>query len=529
MKNKLFMIMLAAMCLVTFAGCKKESPKVESVELNEQTLSLSPGETFTLTVKVNPHNAVYDTVKWGSSDESTVTVDDNGLVTAIAEGKAVVTASIGEITASCEVNVGPLLPQSVTLDKQNLTLKKDQTAQLVATVAPQGAKYELEWSSSAPSVVTVDNDGKVTAVDFGNAVITVKAGEVSAQCSVEVVKTAVESVELDKHDAEVIIGSTIQLNAVVTPSDATDKTLSWSSSDDKVATVSDAGLVTGVAEGTADITVRCGDKSDVCRVSVKIIPVESITLSKTSVTLVEGEICQLTATVNPSDATYKDVVWASDNESVATVDASGTVTAVAGGEAVIKAACGDVFAECIVTVETLAEVKPDWEMYEFFDVQGYGQGVVVEVGTGYIKVLSAQKASLQWAVDTEILTDYYGSKQDKDGRTGSEYLANAEKNNPGNFPAYAWCASLGRGWYMPALGEIMDIIGSSQKRSSINAAFTAAGISTKVTSSEYVWSNGESEFAPEYEAYLYNCVRDKIGVESKDVEHTVFAILRIDF
>lgn len=528
MKNKLYWAVLMVMCMVAFNSCKKENPRVESMTMNKSSLALSPGQTEKLSVTVSPQNAKYDAIEWVSSNDAAATVDASGMVTAVAEGKAVITASIGNISASCEVNVGPLLPESVTLDKSALSLKKDETAQLVATVAPEGAKYELEWSSADPSVASVDKDGKVKGIDFGETVVTVKAGEVSAECRVSVVPVAVENVELDKKEAELLIGATVQLNATVTPSDATDKTLVWSSSDDKVATVAD-GLVTAVAEGTANITVTCGDKSDVCVVTVKIIPVESVTLSATSLTLEEGDSQKLTATVSPSDATYKDVTWSSDNESVATVDAEGNVTAVAAGTAVIKAAAGDVFAECNVEVIPPVQIKTDWELYEFFDVPGYGKGIVVEVGTDYIKVLSAEKAMLQWAIDPEATTDYYGTKTDKDGRLGTEALKRADEMYPGNYPAYSWCVGLGKGWYMPALGEIIDIMGSYQKRNSINAAYTAAGLSTQIEYAEKVWSNGEYDFSPETDAYMYYTNREKIDCDSKDVEHAVFAVLRIDF
>lgn len=609
MKNNLFLTVLAALCMLSLGACKEDGPKVESITLNETSVALSPGETFQLTVTVSPEDAAYDAVEWVSSNEAAATVAD-GVVTAVAEGKAVITASVGNVTASCVVNVGPVLPESVVLDKSTLSLKVGEISQLTATVEPEGAKYELEWSSSDPSVATVDAEGKVTGVYYGNAVITVKAGEVSAECQVTVAKVPVESVEIDKDEAEVVLGSSIKLNAVVNPSDATDvvlvwssedesvatvdnngnvrgarlgttkifaeaggkkdecvvtvvpvpvesvelnkedaelivgetlqltavvyptdatdKTLSWSSSDDKVATVVD-GLVTAVAEGTADITVTCGDKSDVCHITVNIVPVESITLSATSATLKEGDVYELTAVVNPSNATYKDVEWTSGNEAVATVDASGTVTAISEGTAVIRASSGSVYAECTVTVQAVGQIKTDWELYERFDVSGYGKGIVVEVGTNYIKVLSSEMATLQWAIDPEVMTDYYGTKDDKDGRDGTAALKDADKRSPGNFPAYSWCVALGSGWYMPSLGELEDIMGTSQKRTSINNAMAAAGFAASVGFSEKVWSNSESEFSPESDAYLYNCARNKADSDYKDSEHTVFAILRIDF
>lgn len=178
-----------------------------------------------------------------------------------------------------------------------------------------------------------------------------KPGQVSFRgFAFEVIKRAVKSVELSATEAELTIGGTMTLTATVLPEDATDKTVTWTSSDETVATVDAEGNVTAVAPGQVEITATSNGISAVCALTVKPIVAESVTISETEAELTEGETLQLTAAVAPEDTTDKTVTWSSSDEEVATVDAAGLVTAVAPGEATITAACGEASATCDVTV-----------------------------------------------------------------------------------------------------------------------------------------------------------------------------------
>ena len=163
----------------------------------------------------------------------------------------------------------------------------------------------------------------------------------------------VSAVTLDKTTASLVEGETLTLVATVTPAEATDKTVTWNSSNAAVAAVDVTGKVTAVAAGKATITAKAGEKTATCEVTVekKVIPVEGISLNRTSAALVEGESLALVATVTPEDATDKTVTWTTSDASVATVDATGKVTAVAVGTATITAQAGDFFAACEVTVD----------------------------------------------------------------------------------------------------------------------------------------------------------------------------------
>ena len=160
----------------------------------------------------------------------------------------------------------------------------------------------------------------------------------------------VTSVTLNQSSLTLVVGESSTLSATVSPADAPDKTVSWTSSNTSVASVSN-GVVKAVSEGSATVTASCGGKSATCAVTVqkKTIPVSSVTLKPTSLTLIQGEIATLTLTVAPADATEQTATWSSSNPLIVTV-ADGKVTAVREGTATITASCGGKSAECAVTV-----------------------------------------------------------------------------------------------------------------------------------------------------------------------------------
>lgn len=342
-------VRIVVVILLALVGCTKKETQVEvsSVSLNTATIEMVEGETFSLVATVLPKDAEYDKVIWASSNASVARVN-SGTVTAIKEGITTITASAGGKSATCSVKVSTrvVAVTSITLDKTSLSMKVGETETITATVNPDNATDKtVVWGSSDVSVATV-SDGKVTAKKSGTVTITAKAGSCIAECTVSV-SVGVVSVTLDKTSLELAIGETATLIATVKPDNATDKNVTWTSSDESVAKVAD-GKVTAVKSGKATITAKCEDKTAECAVTVTV-PTGSVTLDKTSLSLAVGETAQLTATVKPDDATDKTVVWTSSDESVAEV-INGKVTALKSGTTTITARCGGKSAECIVTV-----------------------------------------------------------------------------------------------------------------------------------------------------------------------------------
>ena len=224
--------------------------------------------------------------------------------------------------------------KSVTLNKTSLEMiagsAETGTATLTATVAPEYASDKtVFWLTSNEKVATVDDNGKVKAVGSGEAKITATAGGKYASCTVKVT-VLVAGITLDKTELDMTIDDEpVTLVAKVIPEGATDKTVTWSSSNEKVATVDANGKVKAVGNGEAKITAKAGDKTATCTVKV--------TVFATGITLDDGAI-------------DGDVSWSSDKTDVATVDANGNVTAVGNGEAKITAKASDYSATCTVKV-----------------------------------------------------------------------------------------------------------------------------------------------------------------------------------
>ena len=343
-----------ATCAVTVAA---KVIAVTSVTLDKTSLSLTEGDSATLTATVKPDNATNKTVTWSSSNTAVATVDANGKVTAVKEGSATITAKAGDKSATCTVTVAKkvIAVTSVTLNKTSLSLTEGDSATLTATVKPDNATDKtVNWSSSNTAVASVDVSGKVTAIHEGEAKITAKAGDKSASCTISVSAKviAVTSITLDQSSLSLTEGESAKLTATVKPDNATDKSVTWSSSDAAVATVNQSGKVSALKAGTATITAKAGDKTATCAVivSAKVIAVTSVTLDWAVLELIEGESETLIATVKPDNATDKTVTWSSSDTAVATVDASGKVTALKAGSATVTAKAGDKTATCAVIV-----------------------------------------------------------------------------------------------------------------------------------------------------------------------------------
>lgn len=301
---------------------------------------------------------------------------------------------------------GPITPDvvavtSVTLSKTSQELEIGNTFQLTATVNPSNATNKhVDWVSSNSAVATVTPTGLVTAKSEGTANITATADGKSAVCKVTVKKPAVPvaSVELDKTDVTLDAEETVILKATVKPDDATDKTITWASSNTSVATVDNNGKVTGIDNGTVNITATSGGKTATCKVTV-IVQVKSITLDITSETIAVGkEPLTLTATVNPSNAADKTVTWTSSNPSVATVD-RGAVTAVNSGTATITAEASGKTATCEITVIILVE-SVTLNKTELIIKEGVSETLVATV-----KPDSATDKTVTWtSSDTAVAT-----------------------------------------------------------------------------------------------------------------------------
>ena len=242
--------------------------------------------------------------------------------------------------------------ESVTISQSSAEIEIGKTIQLNATVSPSSATREdITWSSSKSSVASVSSSGLVTAVSEGTTTITASADGKKGECTVSVVKKGIDvsEINLDKTELTLFEGDEETLSASVSPEDATDKTITWTSSDKSIATV-ESGKVKAVGKGTAKITASASGKTASCSIEV-LRPVSGINLNKTNLELPLEKTEILTATIIPSDATLRvDITWSRSNSDVATVD-GGNVTAVSMGNATITASLEGFKAECNVVVK----------------------------------------------------------------------------------------------------------------------------------------------------------------------------------
>ena len=250
------------------------------------------------------------------------------------------------LTFACKKPVQPV--SKITLNKTEITLDKGATEIISATVSPSDATDKtITWTSSNNNVAIVNN-GLVTAKGGGSALITAKAGNATATCKVTV-NIPVTGIAITPDALKLDRNTTGQFTAKVSPSDATEKTVTWESLNPGIVTVDQTGKVTAIAKGIATIKAKIGAFEGASTVTV-VVSVHNVTLNKNELTLNKDAEETLVATVNPSDADDNTVTWTSSNPSVATVDVNGLVKALAGGTSIITASAGGKSASCTVTV-----------------------------------------------------------------------------------------------------------------------------------------------------------------------------------
>ncbi|SDZ60755.1 Por secretion system C-terminal sorting domain-containing protein [Flavobacterium aquidurense] len=430
---------------------------VTGVSVSPTTATVGLGSTQQLTATLAPANATNQNVTWTSSNTAVATVNTSGLVTAVAAGTTTITVKTvdGNKTATSAITVAAIPVASVSVTPTTASLYAGNTQQLTATVLPANATNKnVTYSSSNTAIATVNSSGLVTAVSAGTANITTTTqdGNKTAVAAITVnpnsnftvyfykpsnwgtgikiyywsalpagvlanatwpgvnmtdtgngwysytftnvtstnlifndgtsqtadlsrnktgwymnntwydsnpgTVVAVTGVTLSPTTATLLVGATQQLTPTVAPATATNKTVSYSSSNTAIATVNATGLITAIAAGISTITVTTQDgaKTATCAVTVNAtnVAVTSVSLSPATTSLAVGGTQQLTPTILPANATNKNVTYSSSNTAVATVNTSGLITAVANGTSTITVTTvdGSKTSTCAVTVST---------------------------------------------------------------------------------------------------------------------------------------------------------------------------------
>lgn len=298
---------------------------------------------------IYPSTANYKTgIKWTSSNNDIAVVDENGFVTGISNGDVTITATTENgKTATWNVTVIST-PLSIGLDKENVTLdiSTNKTYQFKATIYPSTANTDigLTWSSSDNSVATVNKDGVVTGVKNGTTVIKVVTENQKATSASVTVQTSPVSISISPSSATIDLSAenkSVQLKATISPNTTNIKDkITWTSTNNNIATVDSNGLVRGYANGTVTITATTANgKSTKATITVQTSPT-AIFLDKTNIVfdMSKNRTAYLTVRYNPSTANVnKGITWTSSNNGVVSVDGNGAVTAKGNGNATITA------------------------------------------------------------------------------------------------------------------------------------------------------------------------------------------------
>lgn len=349
----------------TFKITVNKKIQVQAIYLNYDERTRNVGTSFTLVPTMNPSNATFTDVTWSSSNKKIAKVDKNGKVTALKTGTAVITCKSVDnpkVTASCIVNV-TIKTKGVELPTKKLTLYVSATKTLKAEVLPANAtNKKVTWSSSNKSVATVSKSGKITAKKPGKTVITVKtkSGGYKATCTVTVKKfVKLKSFKLKKSSVTINDGKSYTLKAVFSPSNASNKNVTWKSSNTDIATVSSKGVVKAVKPGTVTITCKSKEtgKTVKCTVKVKKVKVKKVLFAEKTYTVKHNGSLQLKALISPTNATNKKIKWKSSHPEFVKVNSKGKVTGLKlGKDATITATSvdGKYIASCRVKVEKVS-------------------------------------------------------------------------------------------------------------------------------------------------------------------------------
>jgi len=471
---------VSLVCACDFSALLPDFPDesyipADEVVISPDRLELKVGETYQMSFTVTPESAANQAAEWsiiegGDVPEGVATVDESGLVTALKEGFCGIKVKIGGKSDLCYLNVEEaepaVYPQSISITPSEITLYPGETAQLTATVLPEGAvEYELHWFSEWWEVATIDGNGLVTAVSPGEAWVGagIEYMQLNGHCRVTVLPREVESVDLQVDDNVTLeVGESLQVSATVLPENATDKTLSWESSDAAVVTVSAEGLVEAVGPGLATVSATSTNgKSDSFSVSVPepVVAVENIIFESTDVLLPLGGAPLTELVFEPADAVYahaQEVVWSSSDESVVAIDDEGRAVAVDYGTSTVTASVGGHSASATVTVSQNADAAGVKMGFGSVRWAGYNVGAKVPADYGN---LYAWADIDPWNKNKQVsfMAYKWADTSDMWGNTFTKYNSTDHLNTivlADDAAHQEW----GMKWRMPTADECLELI-----------------------------------------------------------------------
>lgn len=388
---------------------------VSGINLNKTNLNILVGSTENLTKTVLPANATNTDATWTSSNTGVVTVE-NGKVTAKKVGTAIITVSLSGYSATCTVVVVDTIElKKIAINKSSITIKEQASENLSISYTPSNAtNKKVNWKSSNNNVVTVNSDGKITGIKEGSATITAiskDGGHVSTcKVTVEAISKKVTGISLDKTEAKMTAGEKLTLKATISPSYAENQNISWTSSNESVATVQD-GNITAHFPGLAEIKVisEDGQKEAICKVTVLSPPIKSISFQDKEHTVYIDSKTKLITITDPINASIENPIWTSSNEEVATVT-NGVVQALSLGETTITISNQDNTVTASTKIIVVSQPKDKLNI----TIEGYDLKFNPEIKNYTLKINNENQLTINTNVTKEKVT-INGNKNLKNG------------------------------------------------------------------------------------------------------------------
>lgn len=364
--------------------CNASAPaSLVSMEVTSSSPNVAKGfsQQFTATgIYSGPTvQGVTNAATWTSSNPAVAAVSNSagskGLVTTLAVGQAIITATIGNVSASAPITVTPATLVAIQVTPTNPTVAKGFTKQLTATGifsdnSTQNLTTQVTWSSSAPAVATINNTGLAATLNVGTSLLTAISGTISGSTTLSVTNAQLISIGVTPANASIAKGLTEQFTATGVYSDSSTQSLTaqvtWSSSAVGVATIASTGLATSVAPGPTTITATSGTVAGSTTLTVTNAQLVSINVTPANPSIANGLTQQFTATGlytdNSQQTLTTQVVWSSSNTNVATISnasgSQGLATTEIVGQATVTATSGSISSSATlkVTAATLTSI-----------------------------------------------------------------------------------------------------------------------------------------------------------------------------
>ena len=355
---------------------KSVSPTLVSLAVTPATADVPLGQTVQFKVmgmySDNTSKEMTQSAVWTTSESKVTTVDQSGLATSTGVGQAQVTATVGAVQAKAALTVSNAALTSILVTPATSSVALGQNAQLTATgiftdKTTQDVTGLVTWSSSQPSVATVNSAGLATSKSVGKAIITATLRSMSSSNQLSVAPAALVGIAVTSDCPLAPIGTTVQFTAKGTFTDGSvhdlTNSVAWSSSPSAIASVSSVGLVTAKAVGTANVTATQGAAHGTSPLTISAAALLTLSVTSSNSAIPLGTTSQFTAKGKFTDSSIQDlsksVNWSSSPSGIVTISAQGLATSNAVGAATVTAAVGAIHGTAMLTVSPAALLTID--------------------------------------------------------------------------------------------------------------------------------------------------------------------------